>query len=621
MTATLKKLWNILDAPVRGRVGLLLFLFLLGGVLEALGVGMIIPIMQVITNPARVAEIPGISTIFGLIGISSPESMLMVFITMLAGIFVLKNLILLATVFFTQHTLSRGMARLSVRMFKEYLNSPYRFHLMNNSSTLLRNIIELPKEVYGSLLGPFLRLITELANVIAIVALLLAVQPEATAAMVAIVITAIWFFFRLFQERLTRWGRERQEYIRSMLKQTTQSVHAVREIKLSNSGTFFTELFLDTSMKWARLRILAEVVRAIPRAMIEIVVVSIMAVGAYYFIANGMRSDELLSVMGLFALAAIRLMPSASHISLNVADLHYNSAVIDLLHDDLLKFEEFRKETKERMSESEIAFTDRIEIKGLSYVYPSSEVASLNDISLTIKKGEAVAFVGASGAGKTTLANLIIGLLEPTDGAISVDGQRIDCGFRSWQAKIGYIPQDIYLIDDTLRANIAFGVSHSDTDTAAIERAATAAQLGPVIDALPEGLGTPLGEHGVRLSGGQKQRVSIARALYGDPEILVMDEATSALDAETEEAVTEPIRKLHGDKTTIIIAHRLSTVMHCDRIFYMEGGAIADSGTFSELTQRNLNFRKLVELMALRPGPSRKYPDRGAWPSHMEIRS
>lgn len=299
--------------------------------------------------------------------------------------------------------------------------------------------------------------------------------------------------------------------------------------------------------------------------------------------------------MALFAMATVRLMPAVSQISSLYTNLQYNMVAVNPIYEDLKELEGASREfVEDRSKQKKMTLQQRIDAKDISYRYPGSDEFALRDVSFSIAKGKAVAFVGSSGAGKTTMVDMLLGLLTPESGDVSIDGESIFSNLSAWQKNIGYIPQSIYLSDETLRSNIAFGLPEKSIEDDKVIRALDLAQLSDLIKTLPDGLDTILGENGTRLSGGQRQRVGIARALYHDPEVLVMDEATSALDNITEKQITNAIETLKGDRTIIIIAHRLTTVMNCSKLYLMEQGRIIEEGTYSELISTNRRFREMA---------------------------
>lgn len=303
----------------------------------------------------------------------------------------------------------------------------------------------------------------------------------------------------------------------------------------------------------------------------------------------------IIPILTLFAMATVRLMPSIQQLATLYTRLRYNIVSLDPIYNDLKELETAsRKFVQERKLNKPLPLNTEIEIRNVGYRYPDSDVQALRNISITIPKGKAVAFVGASGAGKTTMVDLILGLLSPEQGAVYVDGKDIRKNISGWQKNVGYIPQSIYLADETLRSNIAFGIPVDDIDDYKVMKAVRLAQLENLLDQLPEGLETIIGENGTRLSGGQRQRVGIARALYHDPEVLVMDEATSALDNITERQITKAIESLKGERTLIMIAHRLTTVKNCDTLYFMEGGRIVEVGSYEDLVHSNIHFKEMA---------------------------
>jgi ATP-binding cassette subfamily C protein len=336
----------------------------------------------------------------------------------------------------------------------------------------------------------------------------------------------------------------------------------------------------------------------LPRLLIEAVAIGALVLLVVLMISQ--PGDNIASVvpkLGLFAIAAMRLMPSLSKLFSALTSLRDNVAAVDTLYADLKDGIALRQHPSEdKKPRTAFSYTRNIRLEKLSYSYPQTNQNVIDGVDLVIERGQSVAFVGASGAGKTTLVDLVLGLLEPTSGDIRVDGREIHDDLYGWQSLIGYIPQDTYVTDDTLRRNIALGRTDAEIDHVQIERVLRLAQLSAFVEDLPQGLETDVGERGARLSGGQRQRIGIARALYHDPDVLVMDEATSALDGETEKEITTAINQLSGKQTLIIIAHRLSTVRHCDVIVLLEAGRIVDQGSFASLVERNAEFHHLVGL-------------------------
>jgi ABC-type multidrug transport system fused ATPase/permease subunit len=492
----------------------------------------------------------------------------------LAGIYLVKTVFLAFLVWWQTEFSFDVQANLSQRLYTTYLRQPYTFHLQRNSAVLIRNVITEVNQFTGSVLLPSLLLATEGLVVLGIAGLLLVVEPLGAAVVVATLGAASWGFHRLTRARIARWGAARQHHEGLRIQHLQQGLGGAKEVKLLGREADFLALYKVQNVNSARVGQYQIAVLQFPRLMLELLGVMGLTVLVLTMQAQGRDMALVLPALGVFAAAAFRLMPSVNRMLGAVQGLKFGVPVIDLLHAELA----LAAPAPDRSRAAAAPMRDAIEFSGVRYTYPGAFSPALDGISLSIARGESVGVIGSSGAGKSTLVDVLLGLLGPESGQVLVDGKDIRQGLRAWQDQIGYVPQSVYLTDDTLRRNVAFGLPDAQIDDAAVERAIRAAQLEEFVDSLPEGLGGMVGERGVRLSGGQRQRIGIARAVYHDPQVLVLDEATSALDTETEEGVMRAVRALHGAKTIVIVSHRLSTVEHCDRLYRLEHGRVVEEG-------------------------------------------
>jgi ABC-type multidrug transport system fused ATPase/permease subunit len=402
--------------------------------------------------------------------------------------------------------------------------------------------------------------------------LLVIVEPQGAVIVVSVMVTAAWGFHHLTRERLGRWGQARQHHEGLRMQEVQQGLGGVKDVLLLGREVDFLDRFGLHNTQSAHVAQLQSTLQKLPKLWLELLAVFGLALLVISMVAQGRTFEAVLPTLGVFAAAGFRIMPSVNRMLGAVQSVRYAFPVIDSLHTEF----ELASPRVASARTPPTAFRETLELKEISYTYLNAAKPALERTSFTIHRGEVVGIVGMSGAGKSTLADIILGLLSPDEGEVRVDGQDIHQALRNWQDQIGYVPQSIFFADDTLRRNVAFGLADAQIDEAAVRRAIRDAQMEDFVHSLPAGLDTMLGERGVRLSGGQRQRIGIARALYHDPAVLMLDEATSALDTGTERGVMEAVLALRGSKTILIVAHRLSTVELCDRLFRLEQGQIVE---------------------------------------------
>ena len=431
--------------------------------------------------------------------------------------------------------------------------------------------------VASSVVAPIMGIIAEMMVLSGLTLLLIIVEPLGTIIVMFVFGLAALGFYLLTKGHVSRWGESRQYHDGLSLQHLNQGIDGAKEVKLLGRELEFLKAHYFHISESARMNQFQSTLQQIPRLWLELLGVLGLVTLVLVMINQEREISTILPMLGLFAAAAFRLMPSVNRILSAVQQLRYGYSSLDVLSEELSLSVEISKKNKST------ELTNKIELNQLSYSYPDSNIPSLSEISFEILKGQTIGIIGPSGSGKSTLVDVVLGLLPPTDGVVKIDNQDIQLDLRAWQDQLGYVPQSIYLTDDSIRRNIAFGLPEEQIDNAAVNKAIKAAQLENYISSLPSGVDTIVGERGVRLSGGQRQRIGIARALYHDPDILVLDEATSALDNITEQEVMKAIDELHYSKTIIIVAHRLSTVENCDSIYKLEKGRVVAKGTPAEI--------------------------------------
>lgn len=554
---------------------------------------MVGPFMALATNPNAIQQNEWLHAIYTRLHFSSQNQFLLLSGLLLVVIFFIKAFLNFRN---QKQIFEFGFnlqGELAGRLTRAYLNAPYTFHLNKNSAIIIQNIIGETERLANSFIMPLLTFVSNSIIAFVIVALLVATNALATIIIAGVLLTAI-AILQVLKDRPRRWGKNVYQAKIEMHRQINHGLGGLKETKVIGCESYFEQQLQEQAKKYGYNASLAASFSNLPRYLIEAFLITFLIIFTFIFLATNRENPQnLTAVLGIFSLASIRLLPIASGLVGTINNLKFNAHSLDQIYFDLRELEQansfgisrsFHKSPDPlASSQKTLAFSNQVLLESVTYRYPNANKNALQELTLEIKKGESIGLIGKSGAGKTTLVDVILGLLIPQSGDIKVDGMSIYQNLRSWQNLVGYVPQSIFLMDDTLERNIAFGVPDALIDPERVRRALEAAQLSEVVEQLPEGLQTLIGERGVLLSGGQRQRVGIARTLYHEREILVFDEATAALDNETEGLVTEAIKSLGGTKTIIIIAHRLSTIEHCDRIYLIEGGRVVKSGSYEDV--------------------------------------
>lgn len=562
MIEYLKKLNFILNKKVKKKIIFLSLLLFIGMFFEILGLGSLLPVLSLIASPDTLKNYPIISDINFLNQLTYNYLVLYLLIG-IAVIYLFKTVFLSFLTFKQNRFLANITATISNDLFSSYLHQPYDYHVKFNSSGLIKNL-----QTEVNLLAAFnfaiITLVIEMGLLFSILITLIIIEPLGAISVGTFLGFLALIFYNISKKKLISWGNEREKTDGLLTKTAIEGLGAIKDIKLLNVEQFFISRFINNNYLKSRVSSNSNTVAQLPRYYLELISVFGLVLFIISMLYQNKDIPALIATIGVFVAAVFRLMPSLNKILTAFQNLKYYSTSVDIIYNEFL---EARKNKIVQVENHQITFKDKIHFDTLSFKYNSASKFILKDVSFEINRGEMIGIIGESGAGKSSLVDLLNGLYQPTSGKIFVDGKNIHDNIKSWRKNIGYVAQDIYLTDDTIEKNIAFGINENDIDEILIKGAIKKAQMDPFINELRLGIKTFVGEKGIQISGGQKQRIGVARALYHNPEVLILDEATSALDDTTEQALMKGINALKGTKTIIIIAHRLTTLRACDRIF------------------------------------------------------
>lgn len=571
-----RKLNYIFTKADKIKIFFLMLAVIIGSFLELLAVSIFSPFIDLIMDPTAIDKSRTIAFIYNLFSFQTIES----FLALLAGgiivIYVVKDVYTIVEKNAIYRFSYRIQRKISTDLLKAYMREPYTFHLNKNISILQRSMQEDTDQFTKGIIH-LMEMVAEVSVCVAIGIYLYIVSHSITVIIVGLLILCLAVFSMISKKYSSAWGREGQMYKSKIYQWMNQSLGGIKEIKVLNREESFIRHYDSYFAKYVRVLRLNRLIGIVPKYIIEMVCMTGLLLAIIFKIFFGQKDLlEFVPQLAAFAVASFRLLPSVGKINEHLSAVLYAMPSVELVYNDLREIEQLAESEEadtEHMDEA-WKLQEKIEVKNVTYHYPDGETNVIEHADFIIEKGKTIAFIGASGAGKSTMADILLGLLAPQYGKIYADGMNVYKNLSTWQKEIGYIPQSIYLSDDTIRNNVAFGVDEKEIDEQAVINALQQAQLYDFVVSLPEGLNTYVGDRGVRLSGGQRQRIGIARALYHDPEILILDEATSALDNDTESAVMEAIEKLHGEKTMIIIAHRLTTIQNADVIYEVGDGKV-----------------------------------------------
>ena len=595
MGTTIHKALGLLSDRERRRLRLLLILSTFAAVVEVVGIATILPFIAVVADQDLITENEFLNSIFHAVDLGSKNRFLIAMGSVLLFVFLLTNAF---NAFVMWATLRFGwgvQASVSGRLLSSYLYSPYSFFLTKNTSDLAVKVLtEVTTVVVGTIIAGT-RFLSKATAVFFILALLVASNPLVALVAFTVLGGSYGILFGLIRARLRTLGEARLRGNAMRFKTASEALDGIKDSKLLGTEQLFLNRFITEARLVAGYEATTTVVSQLPRYALSSVAFGGLLLLVLMLLLTGQDINDVLPVIALYALAGYRMMPALQEMFSMVAQVRYTSPSLDALIDELDRAAKVAIERNVTLiSNDPVPLRDRLEFRRISFRYPETTEWVISNLDLTVEAGTSVGIVGGTGAGKTTIIDLILGLIEPSEGQILVDGLEIDHHNRvGWQKSLGYVQQDIYLVDASIAANIAFGVPEGAIEMARVQTVARQAQLMDLIDEIPDGFHSRVGERGIRLSGGQKQRIGIARALYRDPAVLVLDEATNALDGITESRILYELEHIQK-KTIITVAHRAKAVVNCDVIYLVDGGRVTATGTYNELMRTNSVFRAMA---------------------------
>ena len=575
MVQIYKKMMKLLDKKQKRAMIGIVFMMLIGAILEALGISVIVPIVQIVMDEKALKEPGLVKTIYDFLGLTSQKQFTLVILGAMAAIFALKNIYLYIQQKVLCHFVYTNQFRTSQRMMRNYLHKDYEFYLNADTAVVQRTITSDVNNMYALILNA-LQLVSELIVSVIIAAVLIVSDWKMTVVVSVMLGITLLLINRAIKPVMRKAGKDNQDYYSRLFKLISQTVMGIKEVKVTAREQYFVEDYVKCGKGYVDAVQKYTLLTSVPRLLIETVCISGTVVYMMVLVAMGTPLESLVTTLTVFAMAVVRLMPCATRINTYLNNISYFEPFLmgvsdnlqDVINHPNLKIA-FADETQKKMPVHK-----SITLEDITYAYPNTEKLIFNHANMEIPIGKAVGIVGTTGAGKSTVVDILLGLLKMKSGKVCADGVDINTDYFGWLKNVGYIPQMIFMLDDTIRRNVAFGISDENISEERVWEVLKEAQLDEFIKTLPEGLDTTIGERGIRLSGGQRQRIGIARSLYNDPDVLIMDEATSALDNDTEAAIIESINRLHGKKTLVIIAHRLQTIENCDMIYRVEDGKV-----------------------------------------------
>ena len=574
MKKLLSEISYIFNKKQKRSMLILLVAIFIGAVFELLGVSLFMPLTTVVTDPGKIESNIFLKSFRDIFGLYDIQDMFVGLAAAIIVIYIVKNVYLSIMYYSLYGFIYHNQLKVEARLVDCYMKKPYVYHLDHNTSDMIRNIM-LDSERLFQLILQFLSLISELMLSGLLVTYLLVTDPVMTISIALILVISVGVFMALTRGRANRYGQINQEYDGRMHQAIEEALGAVKDIKILHREKYFVDKFTYGGEQKMDALIHTNFFGAVPKYLIEMVTMAGILAVMIYKALSGMDMKTMVPELAAFAVAAFKLLPSVGKIANYFNGISFLMPSIDLIYHDLKETEDMLEiEYKDESGAPDLTDADRITADRVSFSYPNTERDVLHEVSFEIPSGSSVGLIGTTGSGKSTLADVILGIFFPKSGCVRYGAMDVHEYPMTWAKRLAYIPQTIFLSDESIRENIAFGIERERIDDDKVWEAAGEAQLSDFIKSLPDGLDTKVGERGVRLSGGQRQRIGIARALYGDPEFLVLDEATAALDTETERAVMEAIDSLHGRKTMLIIAHRLTTIRNCDHIFSVENGSV-----------------------------------------------
>ena len=610
MLNTFKKLYSLFNKRDRRYIHFLVFATIVMAFVQVAGIGSIMPFLSVVANPEVVETNRWLNKVYTYFGFNSTNAFLVFLGVFALCVLLAGNGMMIATQWMKLQFVHLRSHILSMRLLENYLDKPYIFFLNQNSSNLGKDILSEVKLMMSGLLQPMMEILSKGMVALFIIALLLVVNPLLSLVVIFLLGGSYMLVYFKIKDKLRKIGDERRAANKDRFKTTNEAFGAIKDIKLMNNQRNFLRMYEKPSLRFEKTQATQGIYGMVPDHAIEALAFSGILIIVLYLLISGGNITQTLPILGVYGYSIMRLKPAMQVIYSSISNIKFYQSSLDEMYDDLKLIKQAGVSiSKDESAVEPLPFKEKLVLDDIHFRYPGAKEKLFSGIDLTVHTNTAVAFVGPTGSGKTTLVDIILGLLPPERGRLIVDDVPVTGeNLQRWQQNLGYVPQHIYLADDTVIRNIAFGVPENEIDLGQVERAARMANIHAFVTGeLPQGYETTIGERGIRLSGGQRQRIGIARALYRDPKILVLDEATSALDGRTEDYVFQAIETIAKTKTVIMIAHRLTTVKNCDRVYFLDKGKIIAEGSYDELINSNERFRNFALITAREY--EQEYPD------------